>query len=84
MRGHFSIYGSYVQPAARGPHAAQLRVLCTVQPSLVFAVVKVSCILITCPYFNNLEFDIFDAGGPQCDFIMSVTFAVRIRTLSVY
>ena len=55
-----------------------------VRPSLVFAVVKMSCILTTCPCFNNLEFDIFDAGGPQCHFITSVTIAVRIRTLSEY
>jgi len=39
--------------------------------------------LTTCPYFDNLEFDIFDAGGPQCYFITSVTIAVWIRTLSV-
>ena len=31
--------------------------------------VKVSNILTTCPYFNNLEFHIFDAGSPQCHFI---------------
>jgi len=30
---------------------------------------------------NNLDFDIFDAGGPQFHFIASVTIAVRIRTL---
>jgi len=48
------------------------------------AIVKVSCILKTCPCCNNLEFDIFDAGGPQCHFITSFTTAVRIRTLSVY
>jgi len=39
--------------------------------------------LTTCPYFVNLEFDIFDAVGPQCHFIRSVTIAVRIRILSV-
>jgi len=33
-------------------------------------------------YFDNLEFDIFDAGRPQFHFIVSVTIAVRIRTLS--
>jgi len=33
--------------------------------------------------FDNLELDIFDAGGPQCHFITSVIIAVRIRTLSV-
>jgi len=55
-------------------------------PGLVLAVVKVSYILTTCPYFDNLEFDIFNAGGPQCYFIMSVsvTTAVRFRTLSVH
>jgi len=39
----------------------------------------------TCPYIDNLEFDIFVASGPhsQCHFIMTV-IAVRIRTLSVY
>jgi len=38
----------------------------------------------TSPYFDNLLFDIFVAGGPQCHFITSVVIAVRIRTLSVY
>jgi len=32
----------------------------------------------TCPYFDNLEFDLFDAGGPQCHFITSVTIAVTV------
>jgi len=54
------------------------------RPSLGFTVVKVSYILATCPYFHNPEFDIFDAGGPQCRFITSVTIAMRIRTLSVH
>jgi len=40
--------------------------------------------LTTFPCFDNLEFDVFDAGGPQCHFITSVTIAVRIWTLSVY
>jgi len=35
-------------------------------------------LLTTSPYFDNLEFDIFVAGGPQCHFITSVTIAVRI------
>jgi len=44
--------------------AAQSRVLCG--QVKVLAVVKVSHILTTCPYFDNLKFDIFDAGGgPQ-------------------
>jgi len=47
-------------------------------------VVKVSYILTTCPYFDNLEFDIFDAGGPQCHFITSFIVPVRILTLSVH
>jgi len=45
---------------------------------------EVSYILTTCPYFYNLEFDIFDAGGLQCLFITSVTIAVMIRMLSVH
>jgi len=49
-----------------------------------FTVVKVSYILTTCPCFDTFGFDMFDAGGPQCHFITSVTTAVRIRTLSVY
>jgi len=35
-------------------------------------------------YFDNLELDIFHAGGPQCHFITSVTIAVMFRTLPVY
>jgi len=40
-------------------------------------------ILHTNPYFDNREFDVFDAGGPQCHFITTVTIAVKIQTLSV-
>ena len=36
-----------------------------VRPSLIFVVAKVSCILTTCPCFNNFEVDIFEAGGPS-------------------
>jgi len=54
------------------------------RPSLDFAVVNVSYILTTCPYFDNPEFEIFDAVGFQCHFITSVTIAMRIRTLSVH
>jgi len=36
----------------------------------------------TCPYFTKLDCDIFDAGGPQCHFITSVTIAVRIRKIT--
>jgi len=38
----------------------------------------------TCPYFDNLEFDIFDAADLQCHFITSVTVADMILTLSVH
>jgi len=51
-----------------------------VRPRLGFRCSKVS--LTTCPYFDNLGFDISDAGVPQCHFITSVTITVRIRTLS--
>jgi len=49
--------------------------------SLVFAAVKICCILTTCPCFDNREFDIFDACGLQCNF---VTVSVRIRTLKLH
>jgi len=55
-----------------------------VRSSLVFAVVKVSYILISCSCFDNLEFDIFEASDLQCHFITSVTVAYRIPELSVY
>jgi len=58
---------------SRSFFAAQLR----------FSVVIVSYTLTTCPYFDNLEFDIFNAGGFQCQFITSVIIAVMTRTLSV-
>ena len=58
----------------RGPLATQSRVLCG--PVYFFAVIKVSDlyvrILRTCLYFDNLEFDILDAGRPQCHFIIAV------------
>jgi len=45
----------------------------------MFDVVKVSYILTTWqPYFDNLQIHIFNAGGPHCHFIMSVTIAVII------
>jgi len=55
-----------------------------VWPGLVYAVAKVSYVLTICPYFDNLEFDIYGAGGLQCHCITSVTIVVTIRTLSVY
>jgi len=35
-------------------------------------------------FFDNLEFDIFDTGGPLCHFIVSFTIAVKIRPLLVH
>ena len=61
----------------RGPHAAQSKVLCG--PVEVFAGVKVFYILTICPYFDNLEFNIFNTGDPQCHFVTSVTIVVRIE-----
>jgi len=59
---------------------------CFMQPSLDFhrigklnsAFKQVFYILTTCPCFDNIVFDIFDAGGLQCHFIMFVTIAVTI------
>jgi len=44
-----------------------------VRTSLGFGCSKVPCILTICTYFDNLEFDIVDAGGLQFRFIPSVT-----------
>jgi len=66
----------------RGPWAACNPVEGVCGQVQVFAVVKVFYILTTCPYFDNLEFDIFDAGGYQCHFITSVTIAIRIHMVS--
>ena len=41
-------------------------------------------LLRTCSNFDNAEFVFFYVGGPQCHFITSVAFTVRIRTLSAY
>jgi len=68
----------------RGPWAACGPGEGFVRPSLDFHCSTSNYILTTCPYFDNLKFEIFDVGCPQCHFIMSVTIAVRIRTLSVH
>jgi len=62
-------------PQPLGPHAAQLKVL---------AAVNVSDMLTTSSYFDNLQFEIFDAGSPQCHFIMSDAIVVRIRSTLPY
>jgi len=54
-----------------------------VWPSLGFHYSKSILHIDNLSLFDNLELDIFDAGGPQCHFITSVPIAVRIRTLSV-
>jgi len=59
-----------------GPDVAQSKVSCG--PVEVFTVVKVTYMLTICPYFDNLQFDIFDAGGLHCQLTTSVTIAVRI------
>ena len=53
-------------------------------PVYVFGVIKVSYILTTSSYFDNLELDVFHAGDPQCRIITSINIAVRTETLSVY
>jgi len=67
----------------RGPWAACGSIEGFVRPTSGFRSSK-SFLYTTCPYFDNLEFDMFDAGGLQCHFITSVAITVRIRTLSVH
>jgi len=55
-----------------------------VRPSLGFRCSKSIPDIDNLSFFDNLEFDMFDAGGPQYHFIVSFTIAVRIRTLSVH
>jgi len=54
------------------------------RPCLGFRCSEISDVLTTCPCFENLELDIFYAGGFQCHCITSVTIAVKIRILSVH
>jgi len=54
-----------------------------VWPSLGFHCSKSILHIDNLSLFDNLELDIFDAGGPQCHFVMSVIIAIRIRTLSI-
>jgi len=71
----------WLKAATFNPRSAQSKIWCG--PVYVFAVLQVACILTTCLYFDNLEFDIFDAGSPQCHYTTSVTIAIRILTISV-
>jgi len=52
------VFSIMSKTAMSNPRAACGPVEGFVRPTLVFAVVKVSCILIVCPYFDNFEFDI--------------------------
>jgi len=50
-----------------------------VRPSVGFRCCKSKLyMLTTCPCFDNFQFDIFDAGGPQGHFITSVTIAIGV------
>ena len=53
-----------------------------VWPSLGFSysesILHTHTVLTISPYFDNLEFDVYEAGSPQCHSIMSITIAVRI------
>jgi len=51
-----------------------------VRPSLDFCCSTSSLDTKTCPYFDNLKFDTFDADGPQCHFITSVLRAGKFHT----
>jgi len=64
------VYISYVQSTA------QSKVLC--DQIYLLAIVQAAYILTASPYFDNLQFDIFDAGGPYCNFIISVLCAGRV------
>jgi len=46
----------------------------------VYAVAKDSYALTTCPCYDNIELDLFDAGGPYCHFITSITIAICSNT----
>jgi len=70
-------------PAMSNPRPACCPIEGFVRPSLGFRCSKNILHPDNLSLFDNLEFDISDAGGPQCHFITSVTIAVWIRTLSV-
>jgi len=61
----------------RGPHVAQSKVLCG--PCSLGCRCNKSILYSDNLYFDDLEFEIFDAGGLQCHFITYVTNAVTIR-----
>ena len=71
------IRASGFNPRPVGLHVAHWKVLCG--PFQIFAVVKISYILTTCLYFDNLEFDIFDEDGLQYHFIMPLTIADYLK-----
>jgi len=65
------------------PRAACGPVKSFVRPSLGFRCIE-SILHTDNLSFDNLEFDISNAGGPQCHSVKSVTIAVGIRTLSLH
>jgi len=66
MSENANVWTSYVQPAAR------------MRPSLGFRCSKSILHIDNLSFFDNLEFDILDSGGPQCHFIAFFAIAVRI------
>jgi len=68
---HFRISLLHTQTVANGPPSAKFTPMA-----------QTSSYATACAYFDNLELDIFVAGGPQCHFITSVTTAGGIQTLS--
>jgi len=81
-----SLHAKGSNPAMSKPRAACGPLEAFVQPSLGFRCSKgiLDSLLTTYLYFDNLEFDILDAGGRQCHFITSFTIAVKIRTVPVH
>jgi len=68
----------------RGPPAACGPVEGFVRPSLDFRCSKSILYTENLSYFDNLQFVVFYAGGPQCHFITYVTIAFMIQMLSVH
>jgi len=81
VTSYLSAENCIVASAMSNPRAACDPIAGFVRPSLGFHCIK---IFTTFPYFDYLEFDIFDAGGLQCHFITSVTIVVGGRTLPIH
>jgi len=59
---------------SRGFCAAQFRLRCSK--------IILQYVLTTCPYFDNFEFNIFDAGGPQSHFICLLPLQLDLNAFS--